>query len=152
MIPKSGYRFSEKIMRRDKLERDDDSKKSHLALTSMSRLRAVAVNSALVVGSLVFLVALCELVVFRFVLLASDVPANAFVDGLVRYAPSQAGIWRVRNEIAAPYAINAQGWNSGAGDYRIARTPGVRRIAVIGDSYVEAMQVAHDRSLAERAA
>src|SRR5215207_7249956 len=32
MIPKSGYRFSEKIMLYHKLERDDDSKKSHLAL------------------------------------------------------------------------------------------------------------------------
>jgi hypothetical protein len=27
MIPKSGYRFSEKIMLNEKLERDDDSKK-----------------------------------------------------------------------------------------------------------------------------
>jgi len=94
----------------------------------------------------------CELVVFRVVLKASDVPANAFVEGLVRYAPNQAGIWRVRNEIAAPYAINAQGWNSGVGDYRLPRTPGVGRIAVIGDSYVEALQVAHDKSFAERAA
>ena len=32
MIPKSGYRFSEKIMLNNNLERDDDSKKSHLAL------------------------------------------------------------------------------------------------------------------------
>ena len=118
----------------------------------MRRLRAVAINGALVVGSLALFLALCELVVFRVVLKASDVPANAFVDGLVRYAPNQAGIWRVRNEIAAPYAINAQGWNSGIGDYRLPRTPGVSRIAVIGDSYVEAMQVAHDKSLAERAA
>jgi len=31
MIPKSGYRFSEKIML-NKLERDDDSKKSHPVL------------------------------------------------------------------------------------------------------------------------
>src|SRR5215471_13407799 len=32
MIPKSGYRFSDKIMLQHKLERDDDSKKSHHAL------------------------------------------------------------------------------------------------------------------------
>src|SRR6202521_5197046 len=32
MIRKSGYRFSEKIMLKQKIERDDDSKKSHLAL------------------------------------------------------------------------------------------------------------------------
>jgi hypothetical protein len=32
MIRKSGYRFSEKIMLKQKMERDDDSKKSHPAL------------------------------------------------------------------------------------------------------------------------
>ena len=32
MIPKSGHRFSEKIMLRQGAERDDDSKKSHPAL------------------------------------------------------------------------------------------------------------------------
>src|SRR5882724_13442142 len=32
MIRKSGYRFSEKIMLKKKMERDDDSKKSHPAL------------------------------------------------------------------------------------------------------------------------
>src|SRR5258707_12048161 len=32
MIRKSGYRFSEKIMLKQKIERDDDSKKSHRAL------------------------------------------------------------------------------------------------------------------------
>ena len=92
---------------------------------------------------------LCELVLFRFVLPGSDVPRNAFIDGVVRYAPSQNGTWRVRNDIAAPYAINAQGWNSGSGDYKVERTPGVMRIAVVGDSYVEALQVRHDRSLGE---
>jgi hypothetical protein len=32
MIRKSGYRFSEKIMLKQRIERDDDSKKSHPAL------------------------------------------------------------------------------------------------------------------------
>jgi hypothetical protein len=32
MIPKSGYRFSEKIMLNKAVERDDDSKKNHPAL------------------------------------------------------------------------------------------------------------------------
>ena len=118
----------------------------------MRRLKTVAINAALVAGSVALFLLVCELVVFRFVLLASDVPANDYVDGLVRYAPRQAGVWRVRNEIAAPYAVNAQGWNSGVGDYGLPRAPGVSRIAVIGDSYVEALQVTHDQSFAERAA
>lgn len=118
----------------------------------MARLRALAANLALSLASIVVFLAVCELVVFRVVWPASDVPANDFVDGVVRYAPDQRGIWRVRDEIAAPYRINGQGWNSGIGDYTIPRRPGVARIAVVGDSYVEALQVAHDRSLGERLA
>ena len=118
----------------------------------MGRLKTMALNSALVVGSLAIYLLLFELVVFRFVLLASDVPTNDFVDGVVRYAPRQTGVWRVRNEIAAPYAINAQGWNSGLGDYAAQRKGGVGRVALVGDSYVEALQVPYDRSIGERLA
>jgi lysophospholipase L1-like esterase len=118
----------------------------------MHRLKNLAINTGLVAASLVAGLLLCEFVVFRFVLPASDVPANTFGNGLVRYLPNQSGIWRVENEIAAPYAINAQGWNSGVGDYALTRTPDVARVAVVGDSMVEAMQVAHDKSIAERLA
>jgi lysophospholipase L1-like esterase len=118
----------------------------------MGRLRAFAANLALSLASVLVFLAVCELVVFRLVLPASDVPANAFVDEVVRYAPDQSGVWRVRDEIAAPFRINAQGWNSGIGDYATQRRPGVSRIAVVGDSYVEALQVAYDHSVAERLA
>jgi hypothetical protein len=110
----------------------------------------VALKSGLVLGSILVCLLFCEFVLFRFVLLPADVPENAFVNGLIRYVPNQAGIWRVRNEIAAPYAINAQGWNSGLADYSIERKPGIGRVAVVGDSMVEAMHVPHDRSIAER--
>ena len=43
MIRKSGYRFFEKIMLKQKIERDDDSKKSHPALGLQGRTGAVAV-------------------------------------------------------------------------------------------------------------
>jgi hypothetical protein len=108
------------------------------------------VNAFLVLITLAIGFLFFELVVFRFVLLPSDVPSNAFVNDLVRYAPNQSGTWRVRDEIAAPYFINAQGWNSGIGDYVVERRPAVRRIAIVGDSMVEAMQVAYDHSMAER--
>ena len=118
----------------------------------MGRLRSLAANLALSVASIAVFLAVCELVVFRLIWPASDVPENDFVDGVVRYAPHQSGVWRVRDEIAAPYRINGQGWNSGIGDYAIQRRAGVRRIAIVGDSYVEALQVAYDRSLGERLA
>ncbi|MEA2993307.1 MAG: hypothetical protein QOD40_2227 [Alphaproteobacteria bacterium] len=118
----------------------------------MPTYKSYLVNAGVSVISLVFILLFCELVVFRFIWPASDVPYNDFAGGLVRYAPHQTGIWRIRNEIAAPYAINAQGWNSGIGDYRLDKPAGTLRIAVVGDSYVEALQVAHDRSLGERLA
>jgi lysophospholipase L1-like esterase len=118
----------------------------------MARLRALAANLALSLASVAVFLAVCELVVLRLIWPASDVPANAFVEGVVRYAPDQSGVWRVRDEIAAEFRINAQGWNSGVGDYAPARRPGVTRIAVVGDSFVEALQVRYDRSFGERLA
>jgi len=119
------------------------------AATKRSRRRELAINLGVSLAALCLALLFCEFVVFRFVWLASDAPANAFANQLVRYVPNQSGVWRVRDEIAAPYRINAQGWNSGIGDYRIERTPGVARIAIVGDSYVEALQVPFDRSAGE---
>lgn len=118
----------------------------------MPRVRDFATNAGLVAASLLVGLLFCEFILFRFVALPSDVPANAFANGLVRYAPKQSGVWRVRNETAAPFAVNAQGWNSGVGDYDLARKPRIGRVAVVGDSMVEALQVAHDKSVAERLA
>ncbi len=113
------------------------------------RLRSLAVNLGLSLATVVLFLSFCELVVFRFIWPGSDVPANAFVDGCIRYEPYQNGIWRVRAEIAAPYRINGQGWNSGIGDYAVARRPGVRRVAIVGDSFIEALQVPYNRSVGE---
>jgi hypothetical protein len=113
------------------------------------RLRAFAVNLAVVLASVVLFAALLELVVFRFIWLASDAPRLDYVADVVRFAPNQEGVWRVRNEIAGAYRINAQGWNSGVGDYTGARRADVDRIAVVGDSYVEAVEVANTASLGE---
>ena len=116
----------------------------------INRSKDLAINTGLVLASLLISLIFSELLLFRFVFLPTDVPENAFVNGLVRYVPNQSGIWRVRNEIAAPYAINEQGWNSGLRSYSIERKPSAARVAVVGDSMVEAMQVHHDRSIAER--
>ena len=65
------------------------------------RLQPFAANVGLLLVSIVVFLAFCEFVVFRVVWIASDVPANDFIDGVVRYAPDQRGVWRVRDEIAA---------------------------------------------------
>jgi hypothetical protein len=116
-----------------------------------SRAREALLNLALVAGSLLLVLAICEFLVFRFLMPGSDVPRNAFANGVVRYLPHQTGIWRVRDDIAAPFAINAQGWNAPQADYPIARRAGVERIAVVGDSFVEALQVPVGASFVEHA-
>ena len=99
----------------------------------------------LIIGSV-----LAEFIIFRFIVEPSDVPANAFVNGIIKYEANQTGTWRIRDEIAANYSINANGWNSPHQAYRTQPRDGKLRIAVIGDSYVEAFNVPSDRSLAEQ--
>lgn len=112
--------------------------------------RGALVNLAVAAGSIVMVVLLCELVLFRFILLPSDVPENVFIDGLVRLQPGSMGVWRVGDDVAGRYRINAQGWNSGHASYEFKAPEGLTRIAIIGDSFVEALQVPYDASLAER--
>lgn len=120
-----------------------------MSVEKRSRGREILINLAVSAGSVVVFLLFCELVLFRFVLPASDVPRNGFVNEVVRYQPGQSGVWRVRDEIAAPYRINAQGWNSPLPDYPVERRPGIARIAFVGDSFVEALQVPFDKSFAE---
>jgi hypothetical protein len=114
-----------------------------------SRLRNGLINLGVSLASLLVFLAFCELVLFRYVLPGSDVPRNDFVNEVVRYAPNQSGVWRVRDEIAAPFSINAKGWNSPLPDYPRERVAGRRRIAFVGDSFVEALQVPVSRSFVE---
>ncbi|MCE5212228.1 MAG: SGNH/GDSL hydrolase family protein [Deltaproteobacteria bacterium] len=110
----------------------------------------ILANIALVVVSIIFTFLLLELVVFRFVLIAPDMPKLYFADGIVKYIPNQKGIYRVQNEIKSKFNINANGWNSYHSIYNKEKILNKYRIAIIGDSYVEALQVDFDSSLAEQ--
>jgi len=68
--------------------------------------------------------------------------------GLLRYESSQSGTYRIKGEIEARFNINRQGWNSPS-DYSVSREDGRNRIIIIGDSYVEALQVDVTSSVAE---
>jgi hypothetical protein len=73
-----------------------------------------------------------------------------FQDGVAKYAPNQRGINRVRDEIAVPWRVNADGWMSSLADYKEAKPAGTYRIAVIGDSYIEGLAVAPTDNVAEQ--
>lgn len=109
----------------------------------------IFVNMALVAVSLGLTLLLLELVVFRFILIAPDMPRSYFADGIIKSVPKQKGIYRVKNEIKAKFNINANGWNSCHDIYNEDEAPNKYRVAIIGDSYVEALQVDFDSSFAE---
>ena len=113
------------------------------------KARGALGNLLLALASVIVFALFCEFVVFRFVLAPSDIPANAYVDGLLRYAPGQEGVYRKRNAVEARYRINAQGWNAPK-DYVAARIGKPCRVVLVGDSYVEAFQVDVDASFAEK--
>jgi hypothetical protein len=109
------------------------------------------VAAGLVLCSLILLACLLELVVFRFIFIPSDLPRLAATNAgeVLRFSPSQEGTYRVKNEISARFRINDRGWNSGHVSYKHSSDSSRSLIAIIGDSYVEALQVDHTASVAE---
>jgi len=113
-------------------------------------LKSFAVNLSLVFVSIVFIFLIFEFIIFRFVLKASDLPKIESVNQIIKYKPHQTGITRIKNETAARYSINANGWNSPHKRYTLQPSPHKRRIAIIGDSYIEAFRVDFTVSVAEQ--
>jgi hypothetical protein len=103
------------------------------------------------IPSLLLLLLFLEFVVFRFILPASDWPGRTSIrtpDDVVRRIPGK-GVYRrgFPTEIAAVYNNNLEGWNANR-EY-VASKSNKKRIAVIGDSFVEAFHVDIDKAFAE---
>jgi hypothetical protein len=81
----------------------------------------------------------------------SDVPKSIYDEenNLVKFSREYGtrGLWTKGNvaQQRGKWRINNDGWNSPV-DYFSEKKPGVKRIAVIGDSYVEAWQVDAEKS------
>ena len=116
----------------------------------MIDLRAFFTNTLLAAFSCLVLLAILEFVVFRFVFVASNLPelAAQSTPGPLHYKPNQIGNYRLRNEINARFKINKNGWNSGLEEYQVVEER-KNLVVVIGDSYVEALQVDASESFAE---
>src|SRR5687767_4173529 len=106
----------------------------------VSKRRKLMLQSALAVGSLVVAVLLAEVGVRLFVDV-TDLPVY-FWDPVLgpRRAPRQSGHYLVHGGVRGRYRFNEQGWNS-LRNYDPSKRQGVLRVAVVGDSYVEALQV-----------
>jgi len=109
-------------------------------------------NVGIISVSLLAVALFLELIVFRYWFPAAQLPrlADTNPGQVLKFQPQQEGIYRVKNEIAANFRINKQGWNSGHESYQHVREKDNLLAAIIGDSYIEALQVDYDQSMAER--
>jgi len=106
-------------------------------------------NIALVTFSLFVCLFVLEFVVFRVVFEPSDLPIlQQRHDGVLKYEPKQSGTYRIKGEISAEYSYNEDGWNSAHERYSLEKTK--YRVAIVGDSFVDAIQVNYRDSLAEQ--
>ena len=107
------------------------------------------INASISLISIVFIFLLAEFILFRLVLKPSDLPKTEFVNGILKYAPRQQGIFRVGNSVKATFKINADGWNSSHDQYLKNVAPDKYLIAIVGDSFVEGFHVDFDENLTE---
>lgn len=98
---------------------------------------------------LLLTLAVLEHVVFRSILPPDDLLENVTINGVVRYMPNARATFRHPDGHTSLVTINADGWNSTKREYKTARTPGLKRIAVVGDSYVHAAIVNADEAFPE---
>lgn len=101
-----------------------------------AKLGQLAANLALLGVSVLATLAFFELVVFGLILKPDDVLPNVSINGVVRYQPNTRAVFRHPDGSQTLVTINEQGWNSTKPSYARPKTPGVLRVAVVGDSYV----------------
>lgn len=97
--------------------------------------------------SVLFSIGLAEFAV-RLLFKVTDVPFM-FWDPLIgpRRTPNQSGRYLFGKEIDSRYRFNSQGWNS-LHEYIGNKPKGTRRVCLIGDSFVEALSVDVDKTMA----
>jgi hypothetical protein len=100
------------------------------------RLKHWLCNLTLLALSVAFTLMALEHVVFRYILQPDDLLENVSINSVVRYMPGTRANFRHPDGRTTRVTINSDGWNSLKPEYKVARTPGVTRIAVVGDSYV----------------
>lgn len=127
---------------------------SHAAVTDFKggsvRMRLIKNLVVVTLPALLLFGLFCELF-FRFVVPAAEFPYPAFdhASRVLKFDPARArtGVYTLglRASPRARWRINDEGWNSSV-EYFANGTPRRPRIVIVGDSYVEAVQVDVDRN------
>lgn len=114
-------------------------------------MRSLIVNILVLLITLLISILFLEFIVFRYFFVATDIPTNYFdkKTNIIKYTPNQRGIFREKNEVSTVFNINKNGWNSNYDKYILEKN-NKTRVAVIGDSYVEALMVDYNNSLSEK--
>ena len=114
----------------------------------MKHKEAIA-NLTLLGGALLFCFLIFEFVIFKYILKTSDVIPNTSLNNIVRYEPGATATLYEPDGQSHNVSINKQGWHSTKKRYLTTKRPGITRIAVIGDSYVQASAVNTEEAFAE---
>ena len=112
-------------------------------------MKSLFQNLALMAASLFVCFLLFEFVIFKYILKTSDAIPNTSIDNIVRYQPNARATLYEPDGTSHTVKINKQGWNSSHQDYRQQKPANTTRIAVIGDSYVQASAVNVEEGFAE---
>lgn len=105
------------------------------------KLKPILANLALLFGSIFVCFLIFEFIVFKYIFNTSDAIPNTSINNIVRYVPDSRATLFEPDGTSHTVEINKQGWNSTKPTYKIEKTEGTIRIAVIGDSYVQASAV-----------
>ena len=114
-----------------------------------NKIKPLLLNLALLAGSLLFCFAIFEFVIFKYILKTSDPIPNTSFNKVVRYEPLSTATLYEPDGTSHTVEINQHGWNSSHKVYNDLKPEGTTRIAVIGDSYVQASAVNVKEGFAE---
>lgn len=106
-----------------------------------NKIKALLLNLTLMAGSLLFCFLIFEFVIFKYILKTSDPIPNTSFNKVVRYEPLSKATLYEPDGTSHTVEINQHGWNSSHKVYKDLKPEGTTRIAVIGDSYVQASAV-----------
>ncbi len=98
-------------------------------------------NLMLLTGTLLVCFLVFEFVIFKYILKTSDVIPNTSLNGVIRYLPNTKATLYEPDGTSHTVSINENGWNSPYKTYQKQKPENTTRIAVIGDSYVQASAV-----------
>lgn len=113
------------------------------------KLTTLLQNCALMAASLLVCFLAFEFVIFNYILKTSDPILNTSFNEVVRYKPKTSATLYEPDGSSHSVEINQHGWNSSHKVYKQLKPANTTRIAVIGDSYVQASAVNVQEGFAE---